>query len=148
MHKIVSQAGIDSLRIVLCLQLLVVDAHQLFAAARILSKTVVSDAVKPCGKPRFAAKASNVLVSAKKSFLCEIVSEGDICAGELTKQTAHARLMPSHKFAERVLVVIDKNSRDEVRISELHVTTLWYRWRRRNVLLAFQFPHEEIPEAY
>jgi hypothetical protein len=55
-------------------------------------------------------------------------------------------LMPTHKFAKRVLVVINKDSRDEVRISELHVTTLWYRWRRRN-LLAFQFPDKEIPEA-
>jgi hypothetical protein len=29
-------------------------------------------------------------------------------------------LMPPHQFAERVLIVIDKNSRDKVRISELH----------------------------
>jgi hypothetical protein len=29
-------------------------------------------------------------------------------------------LMPPHQLAERVLIVIDKNSRDKVRISELH----------------------------
>jgi hypothetical protein len=28
--------------------------------------------------------------------------------------------MSAHKLAERVLIVINKNSRDEVRISELH----------------------------
>ena len=147
MHKIMSQTGIDCLRIVLCLQLRVIDAHKLFAAARILAKTIVGNAVKPCGKLRFPTKAANVLVSAEKSLLRQIVCQSDVRARELAKQPAHARLMPPHQFAERVLIVITKNSRDEVRISELHVTTLWYRWRRRDVLLAFQFPHEEIPQA-
>jgi hypothetical protein len=38
----------------------------------------------------------------------------------LTQQTAHGGLMPSNQLTESVLVVIDKNSRDKVRISQLH----------------------------
>src|SRR5207253_9656469 len=57
MHKIVSQTRIDSLRIVFRLQLRLIDADKLFAFARILAKTVVSDSVKPCGKSRLTAKA-------------------------------------------------------------------------------------------
>ena len=120
MHKIVSQTRIDSLRIVLRLQQLLVHADNLFAFARILANTVVSDSVKPCGKSRLTAKAPDVLVCPKKGFLREIIGQGNICACELSKQTAHARLVPPHQLAERVLIVIDKNSRDKVRISELH----------------------------
>jgi hypothetical protein len=117
MHKIMSQTRIDSLRIMLGLQLLLIHADKLFAFARILAKTIVSDAIQPRGKSRFTAKAANVLVSAKKSLLREIIGQGNICAAELSKQTTHARLMPAHKLAESVLIVIDKNSRDKVRIS-------------------------------
>jgi hypothetical protein len=120
MHKIVSQTGIDSLWIMLGLQLRLIHADQFFTFARILAKTVVSDSVKPCGKSRFTTKAPDVLVSANKSFLCQIVGQGNICACELPKQTAHARLVPPHQLAERVLIVIGKNSRDKVRISKLH----------------------------
>jgi hypothetical protein len=112
-----SQASIDSLRIMLGLQQLVVHANKLFAFARILAKTVVSDAIKPCGKSRFTAKVANVLVSTNESFLRKVIGQGDICAGELSKQTTHTGLMPTHELAESVLIVIGKNSRDKVRIS-------------------------------
>lgn len=114
------QTGIDSLWIMLCLQQLLIHANELFAFARILAKTVVSDPIKPCGKSRLAAKAPNVLVSANKSFLREIVGQGNVCACELSKQAAHSRLMSPDQLAERVLIVIGKNSRDKVRITELH----------------------------
>ena len=120
MHKIVSQTRIDSLWIVLRLQLRFVHADQFFAFARILAKTVVSDSVKPGRKSRLTAKAPDVLINANKSFLREIVGQGNICACELSKQTAHAGLVPPHQLAERVLVVTGKNSRDKVRISKLH----------------------------
>ena len=102
------------------LQLLLVHADKLFPFARILAKTVVSDSVKPGRKSRLTAKAPDVLVRANKSFLREIVGQGNVCARELPKQPAHARLVPPYQLAERVLVVIGKNSRDKVRISELH----------------------------
>ena len=117
MHKIMSQTRIDSLRIVLGLQLLLIHADKLFAFPRIFTKTIVSDAIDPGGKPRFTAKATNVFVSTKEGFLREIIRQGDICVGELPKQTTHTGLMPAHEFAERVLIVIDKNSCDKVRIS-------------------------------
>jgi len=117
MHKIVSQTSVDSLWIMLRLQLRLIHADKLFAFACILAKTVVSDSVKPCGKPRITAKAPDVFVRAKKSFLGEIVGQGNICPGELAQQTTHAGLMAAHELAECVLIVVDKSSRDEVRIS-------------------------------
>src|SRR5437899_3989290 len=120
MHKIVSQTRIDSLRVVLGLQLLLIHADKLFAFARILAKTIVSDAIKPGGKSRFTAKAPDILVGAKKSFLREIIGEGNICPRELSQHTTHTGLMATHELAKRVLIVIDKNSRDKVRIGQLH----------------------------
>src|SRR5437660_11987889 len=113
MHKIVYQTGINSPRIVLGLQLLLIHADKLFAAARMLAKPVVNDSVKPCGKARFTTKTPDVLVSRATSVLRQIAGEGDICVRELPKQTAHARLVPPPQFPERVLIVIGKNSRDE-----------------------------------
>jgi len=112
-----SQTRIDSLRIMLCLQLLLIHTDKFFAFARILVKTIVSNPVNPGGKSGFTAKTPNVLVSAKKSFLREIIGQGNICAGELSKEATHAGLMTAHELAEGVLIVIDKNSRDKVRIS-------------------------------
>ena len=117
MHKIVSQTRIDGLRIMLRLQLRLIHADKLFAFACILAKTIVSDPVKPCGKSRLTAKAPDVLVCPKKGFLREIIGQGNICPCKLPKQTAHAGLVPPHQLAERVLIVIGKNSRDKVRIS-------------------------------
>ena len=105
------------MRIMLRLQLRLIHADKLFAFACILAKTVVSDSVKPCGKSRLTAEATDVLVSAKKSFLRQIIGEGNVCACELSKQTAHTGLVAADELAERVLVVIGKNSRDKVRIS-------------------------------
>src|SRR5438094_9353473 len=102
------------------LQQLLIHADKLFAFACVLAKTIVSDPVKPCGKSRFTAKAPDVLVCSNKGFLREIIRQRNICACKLSKQTAHARLVPPHELAERVLIVIGKNSRDKVRISELH----------------------------
>ena len=120
MHKIVSQTGIDSLGILFCLPLVFIHAHQLLATPRVLAKAIIGDSIKPCGESRFTAKAADVFVGPEKSFLREVVCQSDVCARELPKQTAHARLMPPYEFAERVLIVIGKNSCNEVRISELH----------------------------
>ena len=92
----------------LCLQQLLIHAHELFASARILAKTVVSDPVKPCGKSRFAAKATDVLVSPNKSFLREIVGQGNVCACELSKQAAHSRLMIPNQLCECVMIIVNK----------------------------------------
>jgi len=68
-HKIVSQTGIDSVRILFCLPLFLIHANQFLATARVLAKAIVGDSIKPCGKPRFTAKAADVFVGAEKSFL-------------------------------------------------------------------------------
>ena len=120
MHKIVPQTGIDSVRILFCLPLLLIHAHQLLATPRVLAKAVVRDSIKPCRKSRFTTKATDVFVSPEKSFLREVICQSNVVAGELAQKTAHARLMPPHKFAEGVLIVIGKNSCNQVRISELH----------------------------
>jgi len=117
MHKIMSQTSVDSLWIMLRLQLLLIHADKLFAAPCVLAKTIVCDSIKPGGKPCITAKAPDVFVRAKKSFLREIVGQGNICPRELAQQTTHAGLMAAHELAECVLIIIDKNSRDEVRIS-------------------------------
>ena len=106
------------------LQLFFVDSNKFLAPARVFSKTIVSDTVKPCRKPRFTTKAADVFVGTQEGFLGQIIRERDIGAGELTQQTSHTRLMASNQLAERVLIVINKNSRDKVCIGQLHARRL------------------------
>src|SRR5581483_6614533 len=140
---IVSQTGIGCLRIVLCLKLFFIDSHKFLAAAGIFSKTIVRDPIQPGGKTCFAAKTANVFVGSEERLLRQIVREGNICPSKLTKQTAHRGLMSSNQLTECMLVVIDKNSREEVRISQLHIRRL--RYRRRIVFLCIQLPYKQIP---
>jgi hypothetical protein len=87
--------------------LLFIDAHELLTFPRVLSKSVVGNSIKPGGETRFAAKAADVLVSAKKSFLGEIVGQGNIGSGKLAEQTSHARLMIPNQFGESVVIIIE-----------------------------------------
>ena len=48
--------------------------------------------------------------------LAKVVGQCQICPRKLAQQASHARLMPSNQFAESMLVFIDNNSSDEVRI--------------------------------
>src|SRR5215471_16444283 len=105
-----SQTRIDALRVLFCLPLLLIHTDQLLATTRVLAKTVVGDSIKPCGKSRFTPKASNILVSSEKGFLCKVIGQSDVCAGELPQQTAHTGLMPAHEFTEGMLILIGKNS--------------------------------------
>ena len=57
-----------------------------------------------------------MFVSAQKSFLGQIVGQCEICPGKLAEQASHARLMTTNQLAKSVLVVINKNSSDKVRI--------------------------------
>jgi hypothetical protein len=109
---------------VLGLQLFFVDSNKFLAPARVFSKTIVSDTIKPCRKPRFTAKAADVFVGTQEGFLGQIIRERDIGAGKLTQQTSHTRLVASNQLAERVLIVINKNSRDKVCIGQLHARRL------------------------
>src|SRR6266581_4265925 len=119
-----SQTGIDALRVLLRLPPLLIHTDQLLATARVLAKTVIGNSIKPRGKSRFTPKASNILVSSQKSFLCKVIGQRDVCAGELPQQTAHAGLMPAHELTEGMLIVIGKYSGNEIRISKLHVRNI------------------------
>ena len=119
-RQIVSQTGINRLRVVFHLQLLLIQTHHLFAAASIFAKTVVRNPVQPRRKSRLAAETADIFIGAKKSFLSQIIRQSQIGARELPQQPTHAGLMPAHKFRKSVVIVIDKNARDEIGISELH----------------------------
>ena len=114
MREIVAQSGIGGLRIMLGLQLSFINANELFSFAGFLAETVVSDPIEPGRKTRLAAKAAEVLVSAQKRLLREIVRERNIGPDELPEQTSHARLMISHQLREGMVVIIEKNASDEV----------------------------------
>ena len=99
------------------LPLLFIDADQLFSAASVLPKTIVSNSIKPSGELRFAAEAAQIFVGPNKSVLGQIVGECEISAGKLAQQTANARLMSTDQLAKSVLVVINENSSDKCSIS-------------------------------
>ena len=115
-HKVVPQTRIDSVRVLFSLPPFLVDPDQLLSLSRVFTKTIIGDPIKPCGKFRFTAKVPKILVSANERVLREIVCQGEVGAGKLAQQTTHARLMPTDQLAKSVLVVIDKNSSNEVGI--------------------------------
>jgi len=108
------ESGIDRLRIVFRLQLSFIDANQFFSFAGLFAETIIGDPIKPGRKTGLSAKAAEVFVSAQKGFLREIVRERNIRANQLAEQTSHARLMIPHQLCEGMVVVIDKNTSDEV----------------------------------
>jgi len=112
--EIMSERGIDDLRIVFGLQLSFIDANQLLSFAGLLAETVVSDPIQPGRKSSFAAEAAEILVRPQKGFLRQIVRERNIGPDQLPKQTSDARLMISHQLCKSMVVVIDKNTSDEV----------------------------------
>ena len=145
MHKIVSQTRIGHLGIPLGLKLFLIDSDKFLASPCVFPKTIVSNAIKPGRETGFATKAADVFICAQESVLGEVIRQRDISAGKLAQQTSHTRLMPPHQFAKCVLIVIDKDSRDEVAIGQLHSRRL--RYRRHIVLLSLQLPHQEITRA-
>src|SRR4051812_48854707 len=113
-REIMSQSGIDGLRIVFGLQLSFIDANEFLSFPRFFPKTVVGDPVKPGRKTRFAAEAAQVFVSLEKRLLGQVVGEGDVRPDKVPEQTSHARLMIADQLGKGVVVVINKNARNEV----------------------------------
>lgn len=112
--EIMSESGIDRLGIVFGLELSFIDANEFLSFPRLFPKTVVSNPVKPGRKTRFAAKAAQIFVSLEKGFLREVVREGDIRPNQIAEQTSHARLVIPDQLRKGVVVVINKNARNEV----------------------------------
>ena len=109
-----AESGIDGVRVMFRLQLSFVDANQFLSFPRFLPETVVSDAVKPGRKTRFAAEAPKVFVGAQKSFLGQIVREGDVGSDQIAEQTSDSRLVIPDQLRKSVVVVINKDSCNEV----------------------------------
>ena len=117
-HQVLSQGGVNGARVLLGFENCLIDADELLPPPRFLAEAVVSDAVKPGRKLGLAAEAPDVLERFEEGFLAEIIGEGGITARELTEQTADRRLMPAHELRERVVVIIEKDSGDEVCIRQ------------------------------
>ena len=115
-RKIMTESGIDGLRIGFRLELSFVDANQFLSFSRFFPKTIVGDPVKPRGKTGFAAKAAQVLVSLEKSLLREVVRQRQIGPRKVTQQTSHGRLVIPDQLRKGVVVVINENARNEVGI--------------------------------
>ena len=113
-REIMAERGIDGLRVMFGFQLSFIDANQFFSFSRFLAETVVGNPVKPGRKTGFAAEAAQVSVGAQKSFLRKIVCERDIRADEIAKEPSHSRLMIPDQLRKGVVVVINKNARNEV----------------------------------
>jgi hypothetical protein len=112
--EIMSESGIDGLRIVFRLELSFIDANELLSFAGLFAETIVGNPIKPGRKAGLTAKAAKIFVCAQKGFLREIVRERNIGADQLAEQTSHARLMIPHQLRESMVVIIDKNASDEV----------------------------------
>ena len=109
-----SESGINRLRIVFGFELSFIDANEFLSFPRFFPKTIVGNPVKPGRKTRFTAKAAQVFVSLEKGFLREVVRERDIRPDKMAKQTSHTRLVVPDQLRKRVVVVINKNARNEV----------------------------------
>jgi hypothetical protein len=111
-----TESGVDGVRIVFRRELSFIDANQFLSFPRFLPETVVGDPIKPGGKTGFAAEAPKVFVSAQKSFLGQVVREGDVGSDQIAEQTSDGRLVIPDQLRKSVVVVINKDSRNEVGI--------------------------------
>jgi len=110
----VAKSGIGGLRVMFCLQLSFINANEFLSFAGLFAETIICDPVEPRRKTRLTAEAAEILVGAQKSFLRQVVRQGDIGPDKLAQQTSHARLMISHQFRKGMVVIIEKNAGDEV----------------------------------
>ena len=112
--EIMSESGIDGLRIMFGLQLSFIDANEFLPFPRFFPETIVGNSVKPRRKTGFAPEAAEVFVSAEKRFLREIVGQGDIAPDQIPEQTSHTRLVIPDQLRKGVVVVINKDACNEI----------------------------------
>jgi hypothetical protein len=113
-RKIMAESGIDGLRVVFRFQLSFIDANEFLSFPRFFPETIVGDPVKPGRKTRFATEAPEIFVGPQERLLREIVRERNISADQLAEQTSHTRLVIPDQLRKGVVVVINKNARNEV----------------------------------
>jgi hypothetical protein len=109
-----TESGVDGLWIVFRRELSFIDANQFLSFPRFFPETVVGDPIKPGRKTRFAAEAPQVFVGAQKSLLGQIVRERDVGSDQVAEQTSDGRLVIPDQLRKSVVVVINKDSRNEV----------------------------------
>src|SRR4051812_15979319 len=109
-----AESRIDGLWIVFCRKLSFIDANKFLSFPRFFPETIVGDPVKPGRKTRFAAEAPKIFVGAQKSFLGEIVRKSDVGSDQIAEQTSDGRLVIPDQLRKGVVVVINKNARNEV----------------------------------
>jgi hypothetical protein len=143
--EIMAESGIDGLGIVFRLELSFINANEFLSFPRFFPETVVGDPVKPGRETGFAAEAFKVLVSAQKSFLSEVVGEGDVGSDQIAEQTPDGRLVIPDQLRKSMVVVINKDARNEVCICQRHAPMLGQRRRFVCVFGAFKFPDQQIP---
>jgi hypothetical protein len=113
-REIMAESGVDGLRIVFGFELSFIDANQFLSFPRFFPETVVGNPIKPGRETRFAPETPQVFVGSQERLLGQVVRERDIGADQLTEQTAHARLMIPDQLRESMVVVINKNARNEI----------------------------------
>ena len=117
-HEILSQGGVNGARILLGFEHGFINPDELFPAPRVFAEAVVGDAVKPRGELRFATEAADVFVRFKEGLLGQVIGERHVGACKVPEQTTYRRLMPPHELRERMLIVMEEDSGDEVCIRQ------------------------------
>jgi len=112
--KIMAESGIDGLRIIFGLKLSFIDANHFLPFPRFFPETVVGDSIQPGRKTRFAAETPQVLVGSQKSLLSEVVRQSDVGSDQIAEQTPDGRLVIPDQLRKSVVVVINKDARNEV----------------------------------
>jgi hypothetical protein len=113
-RQIMSESGIDALRIMFRFKLSFIDANKFLSFPGFFPKTVIRDPVEPGGKTRLTPEAAKVFIGPEKGLLREVVRERNIGPDQLPKQTANSRLMIPHQLRKRVVVVVNKNACNEI----------------------------------
>jgi hypothetical protein len=116
LHKIVPQRRVNGLRILLALELGLVEPDQFLPFSGILAEAVIGDAIEPGRKFRLSAKAAQVLVSAQKSLLREIIGQTHVTSRELAQEPADGGLVVANQLSEGVVIIVNKDPRNEIGI--------------------------------
>jgi len=114
MHEIVFQGRVGGLWILLGREQFFVDSDQLLSFAGLLAETVIGDAIKPGGEFRFSPKAADVLVSAQKSLLSEVICQGQITSRELSEQAADRGLVIPDQLGKGVVIIVNQDPRNKI----------------------------------
>ena len=114
MHEIVFQGRVDGLRILLGREHFFIDSDQFLSFAGFFAETIIGDAIQPGGKLRFSTKTANVLVSAQKSLLSEIICQGQIASRELSEQTADRGLVIPDQLGKGVVIIVNQDPGNKI----------------------------------